>query len=71
VKQTSRRIFRDTLAAIDIPASLERKLARSGCRIRVGADRIDLGEFSRIVAIAYGKASFAMAWGLSEALGPE
>lgn len=71
MKQTSRRIFRDTLAAIDIPASLERKLARSGCRIRVGADRIDLGEFSRIVAIAYGKASFAMAWGLSEALGPE
>jgi glycerate 2-kinase len=71
VKQTVRRIFRETLAAIDIPASLERKLARSGSRIRAGDAWIDLGDFRRIVAIAYGKASFAMARGLSEALAPE
>ena len=71
MKQTARRIFRETLAAIDIPASVERQLLRSGSRIRVGDDRIDLRAFSRIVAIAYGKASFAMAQGLTAVLAPE
>lgn len=71
MKQTARRIFRETLAAIDIPASVERQLLRSGSRIRVGGDRIDLRAFSRIVAIAYGKASFAMAQGLTAVLAPE
>jgi glycerate 2-kinase len=68
VKQTAQRIFRGTLAAIDVPASLERKLARSGSRIRAGEARIDLQEFSQIVAIAYGKASLAMALGLRDIL---
>jgi glycerate 2-kinase len=68
VKQTAQRILRETLAAIDIPASLARKLARSGSRIRAGEARIDLQEFSQIVAIAYGKASLAMARALSEVL---
>jgi glycerate 2-kinase len=71
VKQTARRIFRETLAAIDIPASVERHLLRSGSRIRVGDDRVDLRAFSRILAIAYGKASFAMAQGLTAVLAPE
>ena len=30
MKQTAERIFRETLAAIDIPAAVERKLARTG-----------------------------------------
>ena len=71
MKQTARRIFRETLAAIDIPASVERQLLRSGSRIRVGDDRVDLRAFSRILAIAYGKASFAMAQGLTAVLAPE
>jgi glycerate 2-kinase len=71
VKQTAQRIFRETLAAIDIPASIERKLARSGSRIRAGNASIDLREFKSIVAIAFGKASYAMAQGLARVLGPE
>jgi glycerate 2-kinase len=71
VKLTAQRIFRETLAAIDIPASIERKLARSGSRIRAGNASIDLREFKSIVAIAYGKAAFAMAQGLARVLGPE
>ncbi len=71
MKQAAQRIFRETLAAIDIPATLERKLARSGSCIRAGANSIDLREFDSVVAIAYGKASYAMAQGLVRVLIPE
>ena len=71
MKQTAQHIFRETLAAIDIPASIERKLARSGSRIRAGNASIDLRDFKSIVAIAFGKAAFAMAQGLARVLGAE
>jgi glycerate 2-kinase len=71
MKATAQRIFRHTLAAIDIPAALERSLAREDSRIRTGDGLLDLRDYSRIIAIAYGKASFAMAQGLSNILSPE
>jgi glycerate 2-kinase len=71
VKQTAQRIFRETLAAIDIRATLARKLDRSGSHIHLGGNTFNLNEFREIVAIAYGKASIAMAEGLCEALAPE
>jgi glycerate 2-kinase len=71
VKKTAERIFRETLAAIDIPAAIERKLARRGSLIRAGTASLDLRDFDSIVAIAFGKASYAMASGLARVLGPE
>ncbi len=71
MKQTAQRIFRNTLAAIDIPATIERKLARSGSLIRAGNASIDLRDFRSIVAIAYGKASLAMSRGLVQVLAPQ
>ncbi len=71
LKQIARRIFRETLAAIDIPATLRRKLERSGSRIRCGDLLVDLVQFKRICAIVYGKASAAMAEGLLDALAPD
>jgi len=71
VKQVAQRVFRETLAAIDIPATLQRKLARNGSQIRAGDVSVDLQDFASIVAIAYGKASFAMAEGLAQVLAPE
>jgi glycerate 2-kinase len=71
VKQTAQRIFHETLRAIDIRVTLERKLARHGSQIRAGKSKIDLREFERIVAIAFGKASFAMAEGLTRLLAPD
>ncbi len=71
MKEIAQRVFRETLAAIDIPARLERKLARNGSRIRAHDATIDLQAFDSILAIAYGKASFAMAEGLSRILSPE
>jgi hydroxypyruvate reductase len=71
LKQIARRIFAETLAAIDIPATMQRKLAREGTRIRCGDAKIDLSAYERIVAIAIGKAGFGMASGLCEVLAPE
>ncbi len=71
LKQLARQIFLETLAAIDIPATLRRKLARSGSHIRCGEAQIDLAQFDRIRVVAIGKASFAMAQGLLEVLAPD
>lgn len=71
MKESAQRIFRNTLAAIDISATIESKLARSGSRIHTSAATVDLRAFAEVVAIAFGKASFAMAEGLSRVLAPE
>jgi glycerate 2-kinase len=71
MKQTALRIFRETLAAIDIPATLARKLDCSNSRIHINKAEINLREFREILAIAYGKAAFALAEGFTEILAPE
>ncbi len=71
MKEIAQRIFRNTLAAIDIPATIENKLARSGSTIRVHGASIDLSAFDKILAIAFGKASVAMAEALARVLGAE
>jgi glycerate 2-kinase len=71
VKQTAQRIFRKTLAAIDIPATLARKLDRNGSCIQAAGRTVDLREFREIVAISYGKASFAMAEAFTNILSPD
>jgi glycerate 2-kinase len=71
MKQIAERVFRHTLAAIDIPTAVARRLGRRDSKIQMGATEIDLRDFREIVAIAYGKASLAMAEGLQAALAPE
>ena len=71
MKEIAQRIFRKTLAAIDARAALARKITRDGTRIRAGNSIVDLREFDDIVAIAFGKAAFAMAQGLGEILPAE
>ena len=71
MKKIAERIFRQTLAAIDVPGAIEKKLGCSGSRIRAGDHSIDLREFRSIVAIAFGKASSAMAEGLLHVLSPD
>jgi glycerate 2-kinase len=74
LKQIARHIFQQTLAAIDIPATMQDKLERSGSRIvsdTPGLDvDIDLADYHNIFAVAVGKASLSMARGLVELLGP-
>ncbi len=71
LKQTALQIFRQTLATIDIPTTMLRKLARSGSHISVNGVSYDLRAFQRIRAVAIGKASIAMARGLAELLSPD
>jgi glycerate-2-kinase len=71
VKQIAQGILRETLAAIDIPATLERKLDLCGSRVHVGGVELDLRDFKELVAIAFGKAAFAMADGLTGILAPD
>lgn len=71
LKQAALQIFRETLAAIDIPLVMRRKLDRTGSRIQVGGVLLDLAAFERIYAVAIGKAALAMARGLTELLSPD
>ena len=70
MKQIALRIFRETLATIDIPATLARKINLSGSRLEIADFSADLRNFTEIVAIAYGKAAFPMAEGLISSLSP-
>ncbi len=71
LKAVARRIFRETLTAIDIPRAMEHKLARSGSRIRAGEFPIDLRDFDHIRVVAFGKAAFGMCEGLLRVLAPD
>jgi glycerate 2-kinase len=71
MKQIAERIFQETLAAISIPAAMAKAIERSGSRIRAGNAHLDLRDYREMLAIAFGKASFAMAQGLAEILAPD
>ena len=71
LKQIARLIFHETLAAIDIPAVMERKLRVEGSTLRCGELAIDLRRFSKIRVVAIGKAAHAMLDGLRAILPPE
>ena len=71
MKRQAQNAFHRALAGIDIQAALERHLERDGNLIRAGDGAINLREFRTILAIAYGKASVAMAQGFESVLVPE
>jgi len=71
LKQSALQIFHETLAAIDIPSAMHRKLGRAGSRIFVNGAPVDLASFERICTVAIGKASVAMARGLAGSLSPD
>src|SRR5215472_16211831 len=70
LKQLARHIFHQTLAAIDIPATVQRKLRRKGTRIVCGEKTLDLKDFGKIRVVAIGKAAHAMVEGLVLSLAP-
>lgn len=68
LKSSARKIFLQALAGIDIREAMERKLAFSGTRFACGGDEFDLANYSRIIVIAFGKASMPMAEAFLEIL---
>src|SRR5258707_15878585 len=71
LKQLARRIFHETLMAIDIPVAMQRKLRRRGTLLHCNSTTLDLGRFSKICVVAIGKAAHAMAEGLTLVLTPD
>ena len=66
LKQLARQIFHETLAAIDIPAAMRRKLWRDGTVLHCGDELVmELSGYSRVCVIAIGKAAHALAEGLT------
>jgi glycerate 2-kinase len=63
-KQLAREIFRDTLAALDIPRVMELKLTLAGSKLILEDAAIDLSACSSIFVVAIGKAAHPMAAGL-------
>ena len=70
LKQLARQIFHQTLAAIDIPATMQRKLRRAGTRLLCDGKIFDLREFDKLRVVAIGKAAHAMVDGLALVLAP-
>jgi len=69
-KEIARRIFRQTLASIDIPRVMERKLLREGSRLILPDATIDLSKTAKVHVVAIGKAAHAMVKGLECRLPP-
>jgi glycerate 2-kinase len=66
LKQLARQIFHETLAAIDIPAAMQRKLWRDGTVLHCGDELVvELSGYSRVCVVAIGKAAHAMVDGLA------
>jgi len=70
LKQLARQIFHETLAAIDIPVAMQRKLRREGTRLHCDGKNFDLREFDKLRVVAIGKAAHAMVDGLALVLAP-
>jgi glycerate 2-kinase len=70
LKQLARRIFHETLAAIDIPATMQRKVRRQGTRLVCNGTTINLRDFEKLRVVAIGKAAHAMVDGLALVLAP-
>jgi glycerate 2-kinase len=75
LKQLARRIFHETLKAIDIPSTMQRKLLRAGTRLKCGdavsSFDVDLAAFDRVLVVAIGKAAHVMVEGLAALAGRE
>jgi hydroxypyruvate reductase len=64
-KNIAREIFRQTVASIDIPGTMERKLLLEGKRLILPYAVVDFSEISEARVVAIGKAAHSMVAGLS------
>src|SRR5208337_4587723 len=69
LKQLALQVFHETLAAIDIPATMQRKIWRDGTLLCSSEFSVDLSAFERVRVVAIGKAAHAMVDGLVALLG--
>lgn len=68
LKRLAHLIFQETLAVIDIPTTMQRKVQVEGGLLRCGDAAVDLRDFAKVRVVAIGKAMHAMLSGLRELL---
>jgi glycerate 2-kinase len=71
LKQLARRIFQETISAIDIPEAMQRKLRCSKAVLCLDIAEVNLSAFTKVRVIGIGKAAHAMVEGLASLLGRE
>jgi len=71
LKQLARRIFQETISAIDIPGAMQRKLQLTGTVLCLDDAKVDLRAYTRVRVIAIGKAAHGMVEGIETVLGAE
>jgi glycerate 2-kinase len=71
LKLLARRIFQETISAIDIPLAMQRKLRREGTMLCFDDAAVDLRAFSKVRVVGIGKAAHAMMEGLASFLSGE
>lgn len=71
LKQIARRIFSETLEAIDVSSAMEQELELRERKLRCGDLIFDLNGFHGVKVAAVGKAAHAMVEGLARALLPK
>lgn len=71
LKQIARRIFYETLGAIDIPLIMQQKLTLDGTQLQCGDACIDFRAFESVGVVAIGKATHALLDGLRSLLPSE
>jgi glycerate 2-kinase len=71
LKLLARRIFQETISAIDIPLAIERKLRREGTVLCFDGATVDLRVFRSVRVVGIGKAAHAMLEGFASLVGAE
>jgi glycerate 2-kinase len=71
LKLLARRIFQETISAIDIPLAMQRKLRREATVLRFDGATVDLRAFRSLRVVGIGKAAHAMVEGFASLLGAE
>jgi glycerate 2-kinase len=71
LKLLARRIFQETISAIDIPLAMQRKLRREGTVLCFNGATVDLRAFRSVRVVGIGKAAHAMVEGFASLLGAE
>jgi len=71
LKLLARRIFQETVSAIDIPLAMQKKLRREGTVLCFEDTTVDLRAFTGVRVIGIGKAAHAMVEGLASFFGGE
>jgi glycerate 2-kinase len=71
LKLLARRIFQETISAIDIPLAMQRKLRREATVLCFDGARVDLRAFRSLRVVGIGKAAHAMVEGFASLLGAE